>query len=176
MSILISGIGIAGPTLAYWLSVYGIESTLVERAPALRAGGYVIDFWGSGFDVAERMGLLAELRRDGYDIQELRLVNGRGRRVGGFDVDLFRAVTHGRYVSIPRSDLAKIIYRKVQGHCETIFGDSIRHINQTEGGVDVVFEHAPPRRFDAVIGADGLHSIVRKLTFGPEERLKSFSA
>lgn len=174
MSILISGIGIAGPTLAYWLSVYGIESTLVERAPALRAGGYVIDFWGSGFDVAERMGLLAELRRDGYDIQELRLVNGRGRRVGGFDVGLFRAVTRGRYVSIPRSDLAKIIYRKVQGHCETIFGDSIRHINQTEGGVDVVFEHAPPRRFDAVIGADGLHSIVRKLTFGPEERFEKF--
>ena len=109
MSVLISGIGIAGPTLAYWLSVYGIESTLVERAPRLRTGGYVIDFWGSGFDVAERMGLLADIRRDGYDIKELRLVNERGRRVGGFKLDAFRTATRGRYVSIPRSDLAKNI-------------------------------------------------------------------
>jgi len=96
MAVLISGIGIAGPTLAYWLSVYGVESTLVERAPRLRAGGYVIDFWGSGFDVAERMDLLADIRRDGYDIKGLRLVNGRGRRIGGFKIDVFRAVATAR--------------------------------------------------------------------------------
>ncbi|MGH7992353.1 MAG: FAD-binding domain [Limisphaerales bacterium] len=174
MSVLISGIGIAGPTLAYWLSVYGIESTLVERAPRLRTGGYVIDFWGSGFDVAERMGLLADIRRDGYDIQELRLVNGSGRRVGGFKVDVFRAITRGRYVSIPRSDLAKNIFRKIEGRCETIFGDSIQAIDQKPGGVDVTFEHAPARRFDVVIGADGLHSVVRQLAFGKEQRFEKF--
>ena len=174
MSVLISGIGIAGPTLAYWLSVYGIESTLVERAPRLRTGGYVIDFWGSGFDVAERMGLLADIRRDGYDIKELRLVNERGRRVGGFKLDAFRTATRGRYVSIPRSDLAKNIFRRIEGRCETIFGDSIKAIDQKPGGVDVTFEHAPARRFDVVIGADGLHSVVRQLTFGNEELFEKY--
>lgn len=174
MTVLISGIGIAGPTLAYWLSVYGIDSVLVERAPQLRTGGYIIDFWGSGFDVAERMGLLLDIRREGYNVKELRLINSRGRHVGGFDVDIFRTAAGGRYVSIPRSALARIIYRKIEGRCETIFGDSITAIQQKADGVQVAFEHAAPRRFDAVVGADGLHSIVRKLMFGNEDRFEKF--
>ena len=174
MRVLISGIGIAGPTLAYWLSVYGIKSTLVERAPQLRTGGYAIDFWGLGFDVAERMGILPEIRRDGYNISELRIVNAQGRRIGGFDVDIFRKTAQGRYVTIARSDLARDIYRKVEGNCETIFGDSITGIDQRPDGVEVTFEHAPSRRFDVVIGADGLHSVVRKLTFGNEDQFEEF--
>ena len=174
MSVLISGIGIGGPTLAYWLSVYGIKSTLVERAPELRTGGYAIDFWGLGFDVAERMGILPEIRRDGYNISELRIVNAQGRRIGGFDVDIFRKTAQGRYVTIARSDLARDIYRKVEGNCETIFGDSIIGIDQRPDGVEVTFEHAPSRRFDLLIGADGLHSVVRKLTFGNEDQFEEF--
>lgn len=174
MAVLISGIGIAGPTLAYWLSVYGIKSTLVERSPQLRTGGYAVDFWGLGFDVAERMGILPEIRRDGYNIQEVRIVDEQGRRVGGFDVDIFRDAVHGRYVTIARSDLARSIFRKVEPVCETIFGDSIAGIEQHNDGVEVAFEHAPARRFDVVIGADGLHSIVRQLTFGDEDRFEEF--
>jgi 2-polyprenyl-6-methoxyphenol hydroxylase-like FAD-dependent oxidoreductase len=174
MKVLISGIGIAGPTLAYWLSVYGVTSTLVERAPRLRAGGYAIDFWGRGYDIAERMGIIPEIRRDGYEIKELRIVNSRGRRTGGFNVDIFRTATEGRYVTIARSDLARNIFRKIEGRCETIFDDSITRIEQTGAGVDVNFEHAAPRRFDAVIGADGLHSAVRKLVFGNEDRFEKF--
>lgn len=174
MKVLISGIGIAGPTLAYWLSVYGVTSTLVERAPRLRAGGYAIDFWGRGYDIAERMGIIPEIRRDGYEIKELRIINSRGRRTGGFNVDIFRTATEGRYVTIARSDLARNIFRKIEGRCETIFDDSITRIEQTGAGVDVTFEHAAPRHFDAVIGADGLHSVVRKLVFGNEERFEKF--
>lgn len=174
MSVLISGAGIAGPTLAYWLSVYGVKSTLIERAPQLRTSGYAIDFWGLGFDIAERMEILTDLKRDGYNIKEVRIVNARGRRIGGFDVDIFRAATHGRYVTIPRTDLAKSIYRKIDGRCETIFGDSIAGLRQDAHGVDVTFEHAAPGRFDMVIGADGLHSVVRKLTFGKENRFETF--
>lgn len=169
MSVLISGIGIAGPTLAYWLSVYGIKSTLIERASHFRTGGYALDFWGRGFDVAEKMGIIPDIRRDGYDIRELRLVNERGRRIGGFNVDVFRAATDGRYVSIPRGDLARNIYRKVEEQCETIFGDSIVGIQQNADAVAVTFEHAPSRRFEMVIGADGLHSVVRKLVFGNQD-------
>jgi 2-polyprenyl-6-methoxyphenol hydroxylase-like FAD-dependent oxidoreductase len=65
-TVLISGIGIAGPTLAFWLKSAGFEVTLIERAPALRTSGYVIDFWGLGYDIAERMGLANDLDRVGY--------------------------------------------------------------------------------------------------------------
>jgi len=174
MTVLISGIGIAGPTLAYWLTAHGFDTTLVERAPHLRTGGYMVDFWGIGFDVAERMALLPDLRRDGYDIKEFRLVNAEGRRVGGFHVDAFRAATHGRYLSIARSDLARNIYQKIQDGCETIFGDSIAGLKQDAAGAEVRFQHTTPRRFDLVIGADGLHSQVRKLVFGNENRFEKF--
>ena len=146
-SVLISGMGIAGCTLAYWLGEHGFNPTLVERAPRLRTGGYVIDFWGAGYDVAERMGLLTDLKSEGYDIKELRLVNSLGKRVGGFGVDVFRALTGGRYVSLPRGDLARMIYHKIDGRCETIFADSIAAIEQNSEGVKVTFEHSLPRRF-----------------------------
>ena len=173
-SVLISGIGIAGPALAYWLARYGFEITLVDKAPRLRTGGYVVDFWGRGFDLAEKMGILPEIKRVGYDVQELRLVDVGGRPVGGFSVDVFRSATNGRYVSIPRSQLAKIIYQKIEGYCEIIFGDSIREIEQKERGVGVSFERTEPRRFDMVIGADGLHSVVRKLVFGKQELFEKY--
>jgi 2-polyprenyl-6-methoxyphenol hydroxylase-like FAD-dependent oxidoreductase len=174
MSVLISGAGIAGPTLAYWLSVYGVKSTLVEQAPQLRTGGYAIDFWDLGFDIAERMGILPDLKRDGYNIKELRIVNAHGKRIGGFNVDIIRESARGRYITIPRTDLVKHIYRKVEGRCETMFGDTITGIRQDADGVNVTFHHASLRRFDLVIGADGLHSVVRKLTFGAENRFEKF--
>jgi 2-polyprenyl-6-methoxyphenol hydroxylase-like FAD-dependent oxidoreductase len=173
-SILISGAGIAGPTLAYWLMEYGFTPTLVERAPHLRTGGYVIDFWGLGYDVAERMGLVPALRRIGYDVEELRLVDGEGRRVGGFGVDVFRELTDGRYVSIARSELARLLIEKIEGRCEVMFGDSITALKEASNGVEVSFEHAPPRRFDLVIGADGLHSEVRRLAFGKERQFERY--
>jgi 2-polyprenyl-6-methoxyphenol hydroxylase-like FAD-dependent oxidoreductase len=173
-SVLISGIGIAGSTLAFWLGEHGYHPTLIERAPRLRTGGYVIDFWGRGFDIAERMGLLPDLKSEGYDIKELRLVDSHGKRVGGFRVDVFRKLTEGRYVSLSRGDLAKLIYRKIDGRFESIFGDSVVNIEQNNDGVEVAFEHARPRTFDLVIGADGLHSAVRKLVFGNEDRFEKY--
>jgi 2-polyprenyl-6-methoxyphenol hydroxylase-like FAD-dependent oxidoreductase len=173
-SVLISGVGIAGPALAYWLGLYGFSSTLVEHATHLRTGGYVNDFWGRGFDVAEKMGILPAIKREGYDVKELRLVGANGRRVGGFNADVFRSATLGRYVSIPRGELAKIIYQKIEGSCETIFGDSVTKIEQSANHVTVSFERTAPRDFDIVIGADGLHSVVRKLIFGNEDRFEKY--
>ncbi len=84
MRVLISGAGIAGPTLAYWLVRYGFEITLLEKAPQLRTGGYVIDFWGAGFHIADRMGLVPAIKERGYAVQEVRVVNRNGKRVSGF--------------------------------------------------------------------------------------------
>jgi 2-polyprenyl-6-methoxyphenol hydroxylase-like FAD-dependent oxidoreductase len=173
-SVLISGIGIAGPTLTYWLARYGFEITLVDNASRLRTDGYIVDFWGRGFDVAEKMGMLPEIRREGYDVKELRLVSSDGRRLGGFNTEVFRSATNDRYVSIPRGQLAKIIYEKVEGYCETIFGDSIKDIEQDESSVSVSFERTEPRCFDMVIGADGLHSVVRKLVFGKQDLFEKY--
>jgi 2-polyprenyl-6-methoxyphenol hydroxylase-like FAD-dependent oxidoreductase len=165
-TILISGAGIGGPTLAFWLKAAGFEPTLVERAPALRTGGYVVDFWGLGYDIAERMGLLPEIHRIGYHIRELRVVDDRGARVAGFGTRVFRELTGGRFVTIARSDLSRLLFEKLQGTVEVVFGDEVVRLRQHADCVEVRLRHAGERRFDLVIGADGLHSKTRKLVFG----------
>jgi len=173
-TVLISGAGIAGPALAYWLERSGQIPTLVERAPRLRAGGYVIDFWGLGYDIAEKMGLLPDILASGYRVREVRMVNERGRRTGGFDAEVVRQATFGRYTTLPRSDLAAILFRAIEPRVETYFGDSIVGLEEQADGILVRFAHHPARRFDLVVGADGLHSTVRALAFGSESRFEKF--
>jgi 2-polyprenyl-6-methoxyphenol hydroxylase-like FAD-dependent oxidoreductase len=172
--ILISGAGIAGPTLAYWLLRYGFTPTLVERAPAPRTGGYIIDFWGRGYDVAERMGLTPALRAEGYAIDEVRIVDADGRRVGGFPVRAFEKTLKGRYISILRSSLARLLYGAIRERVRTIFDDSVTALHEDMDGVHVTFAHAATERFDLVVGADGLHSAVRRLAFGPQQLFETY--
>ncbi len=171
-TILISGAGIAGPTLGFWLKTAGFEPTLIERAPALRAGGYVIDFWGLGYDIAERMGLIAGVNRVGYKVRELRIVNDRGRRVAGFGTNLFTELTGGRYVTLPRSELSRLLFEKVKDTAEVIFDEEIVGLEEQSDGVSVKLKRSGERQFDLVIGADGLHSTVRKLALGPQQRFE----
>src|SRR4051812_14142594 len=174
MRVLISGAGIAGPTLAYWLARHGMTPTIVERAPKLRTGGYVVDFWGAGFDVARRLELLPELLRAGYAIREVRIVDRNGRRVSGFPASAFTRAMGGQFTSLPRGDLAAAIFRALPDRVETMFGDAIARIDQTPDDVRVTFKHHSPRAFDIVVGADGLHSNVRELVFGPQRRFERY--
>jgi 2-polyprenyl-6-methoxyphenol hydroxylase-like FAD-dependent oxidoreductase len=167
MRIIINGVGIAGPTLAYWLSKSGHDVALVEEAPQLRRDGYIIDFWGLGYDIAEKMGLIPRIRELGYQVKEVRFVDCRGRRSGGFSVDVFGRLTNGRFTSLRRSDLSAAIYQALDAQVETIFGDSIARVEDAGQCVRVSFDNAAPRQADLVIGADGLHSRVRELAFGP---------
>jgi 2-polyprenyl-6-methoxyphenol hydroxylase-like FAD-dependent oxidoreductase len=170
-SVLISGVGIAGPTLAYWLKAAGFQPTLLERASALRSGGYVIDFWGLGYTIAERMGLIPEINRDGYYAQEFRIVDEAGRRLAGFGTDVFSELTNGRYVTLQRSDLSRMLFERASG-VEAIFGDEIILVEEKPDCVEVQLKHGGKRRFDLLVGADGLHSAVRNLVFGPQAQFE----
>lgn len=167
-SVLISGAGIAGPTLAYWLRRAGFRPTLVERAPRLRDGGYVIDFWGLGYDIAAQIGLTESLNHFGYHVNELRIVDGDANRIAGFGTATLNELTDGRYVTIRRSDLSRLIFSKIMDQTEIIFGDEITHLAEEVEGVLVHFAKSDKRQFDLVVGADGLHSKVRELAFGAE--------
>ncbi|AEA25724.1 FAD dependent oxidoreductase [Pseudonocardia dioxanivorans CB1190] len=174
MRVLIVGSGIAGPTLAYWLARTGHEPTLVERAPQPRRGGYLVDFWGAGFDVAERMGIAAELHRSGHHLTEARSVDRRGRRVASFPAEAVVGDLGDRYVTIARSDLASTIMSALDGRVETLFGETVAAVDDVDGAVHVRFASGTSRDFDLVVGADGLHSAVRTLTFGAQEQFERY--
>lgn len=170
MNIAINGAGIAGPALAYWLQKSGHDVLLVEESPRLRSGGYAIDFWGLGYDIAEKMGLIPRIRELGYQVGEVRFVDEHGRRIGGFSTDAIRRLTNGRFTTLRRSDLSATIYAAIDGKIETILGDSIAMCEDTGERLHIRFDHAAPRDVDLLIGADGLHSRVRRLAFEPQEQ------
>ena len=168
MNILISGASVAGPTLAYWLHRHGCTSTIVERAPALRPGGHAIDLRGPASDVAEAMGIMDAVREAGIGTLGMNYVDATGKRLASMPVDLFDGHAVVAEIEILRGDLTKILYEATRHDTEYLFGDRITSITSHDTGVDVTFEHAEPRTFDLVIGADGVHSGVRALVFGPE--------
>jgi len=161
--ILISGASVAGPALAFWLSRYGFCPTIVERAPAVRPGGYAIDFRGASVRVLERMGLLAEVQRRQTRTGAITIVDRHNKKLARMP-DGF---TSGE-LEILRGDLAEIFHEATRKTTEYIFDDSITCIVERDAGVDVTFERGGQRRFDLVVGADGLHSKVRSLAFGDE--------
>ncbi|MFI6097950.1 FAD-dependent monooxygenase [Lentzea sp. NPDC051213] len=168
-NVLISGASIGGPALAYWLRRYGFTVTVVERARGLRPGGQAIDVRGPALDVVERMGLGAELRALSTNMRGMTMLDAEGN-------ELFSSTEHtlsGGDLSSPdvelmRDDLAQLLFDAAPG-VEYLFDDSIVSID----GTRVTFERNAPRDFDVIVGADGLHSNVRRLVFGPEEQFIS---
>jgi 2-polyprenyl-6-methoxyphenol hydroxylase-like FAD-dependent oxidoreductase len=167
--ILISGAIIAGLALAYWLRQYGFNPTAVEQAPAPREGGYAVDLRGAAREAAERMGIMADVRRAHVGTRGLSYVNCADEPVASMSSDLLGdsggAIAE---IEILRGDLIRILYAAAGDDVEYIFEDSISSISQGEEGVGVTFQRGEPRHFDLVVGADGLHSNVRALAFGDE--------
>lgn len=161
--ILISGASIAGPALAYWLVRRGAEVTVVEQAPALRTGGHGVDFRGAQMDLLRRMGIADEVRENETGMGEQVVIDAGGRPL----VTLPAAFASGE-VEILRGDLSRILHDRTRHDAEYVFGDRVSALDDDAGGVQVTFEKAPPRRFDLVVGADGMHSGIRELAFGPE--------
>src|SRR5690606_21938409 len=160
--------GIAGTALAYWLGGMGHDVLLLERAPALRTGGYILNLWGVGYDAVERMGLLPALLARRYETRELCMVDADGRIRGHYPSRVLQELARGRIASLARSDIAAAIFGALDDRVETVFGDSIASIEDDGERVRIGFERMPPRDVDLVVGADGLHSKTRQLAFGPD--------
>ncbi|WP_223692807.1 FAD-dependent monooxygenase [Leifsonia poae] len=162
--VLISGASIAGPAAALWLARLGYEVTLVEQAPALRPGGQAVDFKGRTHRfVLERMGIWDDVAAAQTPKTDLRIID---------DTDRVRAVMPGEFIGgdleILRGDLSGILHRHTADDCDYVFGDRIVELADTGRGVEVSFAHRASETFDLVLGADGVHSGVRRLAFGPE--------
>ncbi|MFL6126099.1 FAD-dependent monooxygenase [Actinophytocola sp.] len=165
MDVLISGASVAGPALAYWLNRHGIRATIVERAEKIRPGGLAVDFRGTAMRVLDQMGILDELRAHATHSGDARVVDADGNQIAIMPGEIFAGE-----LEVLKTDLTRILYDLTKNDTEYVFGDSIATLTQDADGVRVGFERGATRTFDLVIGADGLHSRVRALAFGPKER------
>jgi 2-polyprenyl-6-methoxyphenol hydroxylase-like FAD-dependent oxidoreductase len=166
MKVLISGASIAGPVLAYWLSTRGFDVTVVERAPALRkTGGHAIDLFRPAMEISERMGVLPRIEARATGTAVLTAHRPWASRPARIDYLKLERAMSDRHVEIMRDDLSEIYYGATRDAVEYQFDDQITSISD-DG--DVTFTHGVPRRFDVVVGADGLHSGVRRLTYGDD--------
>ncbi|MFI1991647.1 FAD-dependent monooxygenase [Actinoplanes sp. NPDC020271] len=174
MKALISGAGIAGPTLAYWLHRHGWHVTVVEKARTVRAGGYPIDVRGVALDVLDRMGVLPRVRAAHIDTRRLTFLTPAGKIAGQIRAEQLTGGTEGRDLELPRGRLTTILFDAVRDDVEWIFNDSIATLDDHGDGVAVRFVSGATGEFDVVIGADGLHSNTRRLVFGPEEQFNRY--
>ncbi len=171
MRILVSGASIAGPVLAYWLTRQGFSVTVVERAATPRkTGGHAVDLFRPAMDISEKMGVLPRIEERVTGTTRLALFPEGERRPARVDLSKIFGATSDRHAEIMRDDLSEIYYDATCDDVEYLFGDSITVISP-DG--EVQFESAPPRRFDLIVGADGLHSEVRRLVFGEESRFST---
>ena len=174
--ILISGAGIAGPTVAYWLDKHGFTPTIVETAPRLRAGGFAIDVRGPGADVVKKMALWPQVQALSTNLQKFVFVDDDGRTVAVVKAGPLRQALRMDefWVEVMRTDLSGILYNQTRERAEYLFGDSIKALSDDGGGVDVTLESGAERRFDLVIGADGQRSNVRNLAFGEDASFERY--
>jgi 2-polyprenyl-6-methoxyphenol hydroxylase-like FAD-dependent oxidoreductase len=164
--ILISGAGVAGPALAYWLSRYGADVTVVEAAPRLRTSGFAVDFRGpTHLGVLQKMGVLDELR-------DIQTHGGAMSCVDENSREIFRlpAEFAGGDIEVHRRELSRVLYERGADRADYLFGDTITNLTETSDGVHAEFARSASRTVDLVVGADGLHSAVRRLAFGEESR------
>ncbi|MFF6995861.1 FAD-dependent oxidoreductase [Streptomyces sp. NPDC008313] len=170
--VLISGAGIAGLALAYWLNRHGFEVTVVEKGDTLRGGGYPVDVRGTALEVVRRMGVLPRLRDAHIDLRRMTFLDGDGSEIASLPPHVVTGGVEGQDLEVRRGDLTHALYSAVRDDVEFVFDDFVHTLGQTAHGVDVTFSGGGSRTFDMVFGADGMHSRTRESLFGPEERFR----
>lgn len=174
MRVLISGGGIAGLTLAYWLHHYRIAVVVIEQQEQMHQGGYGLDFYGTGYDVAEHMGILDTLRQQQVPVEAVTYITTHGKLIASLDTRLMFKMMHGRYMALMHSTLEDTLYQTIAARLEIRYGTSITAVEAGKDEVAVTFNDGTMGTFDVLIGADGVHSQTRRLVFG-QDRLYSHS-
>jgi 2-polyprenyl-6-methoxyphenol hydroxylase-like FAD-dependent oxidoreductase len=169
-SVLISGAGIAGPALAFWLNQSGHRVTIVEVADGIRAGGQTVDLRGAGGEVVERMGLLSEMRARSLDQHGVAWIKADGSRRADMPVTAFNGNGLVSKLEILRGDLVDVLYRATKADNEYRFNTRIEELSQSDDAVKATLSDGTTVSADLVVGCDGPHSAVRRLAFGPEEQ------
>ena len=173
--ILISGGGIAGLTFAIALKRHGFDPLVIEREPALRREGYMMDFAGTGWDVAERLDLIPALRAVRYPIDALEFVACSGEAYLHVPIERLRRAMDNKYVYLRRQDLERILAdRAREAGIEVRYATSIAAIESRADAAHVRFENGEEGAFPLVVGADGVHSRVRELAFGTGAAIRAF--
>jgi 2-polyprenyl-6-methoxyphenol hydroxylase-like FAD-dependent oxidoreductase len=165
MRVLISGAGIAGPALAFWLHRAGADVTVVEKAPAMRPGGQAVDIRGVARGVVERMGVMPAVLAHRVDERGIALVDAHNRRIAEMPATLFGGEGIVAEIEISRGDLSRVLIEATAATTDYRFGDRLTALT-TDGRA--TFRSGGTEQYDVVVGADGVHSAVRALTFGPE--------
>lgn len=172
MRVLISGAGVAGPTLAYFLARAGARVTVVERASDMLAQGQNIDLQGSAVTAIKRMGLFDELKK--YNTGEVgtRFVDVRGKTFSSLPLVPGGAPSATSEFEILRGDLANLLYKATKDNPQVDyrFGATVDEVVANDdasvrvriGGSSTVEE------YDLLVAADGQWSRVRKACFPPE--------
>ncbi|MBU6268928.1 MAG: FAD-dependent monooxygenase [Sphingomonadales bacterium] len=176
MHVLISGASITGPALAWWLHRFGIAATLVEKAPAPVPGGHAVDVRGAAMDVLRAMGLEPAAAARRTTMTGMSILDAAGNEVWRSEEMTLSGGSFGKdAIEILRDDISGVLVSALPADVELLYGDSIVALDEQPDGILVTFEHAAPRRFDLVVGADGIRSNVRALAFGPDrEFLRPF--
>jgi 2-polyprenyl-6-methoxyphenol hydroxylase-like FAD-dependent oxidoreductase len=170
-TVLVSGGGIAGPALAFWLHRHGFVPTVVETAPAVRPGGQTVDLRGAGRTVVERMGLMPTVRAACVDQRGVAYVDAAGRHLAEMSVDALDGDGIVSEIEILRGDLADVLVDATRDDVEYLFGVRVVALEQRPDDVLVTLSDGTVRPVDLVVGADGPHSGTRRLAFGPEDGL-----
>ncbi|SDM29733.1 FAD-dependent oxidoreductase [Allokutzneria albata] len=166
MKVVICGAGIAGLALAVRLTANGDDVVVVERAPSPRTQGYMIDFFGPGYEAAERMGLLPRLHELGYRVPRASYVDEDGRVRASLGFRRFARAINGGLVSIMRPDLELALREALRADLR--FGTTVARVDNRADGVEVHLSDGTAVTADLLVGADGIHSPVREMIFGEE--------
>lgn len=168
MRALICGAGISGLVLANRLDAHGWEVLVVDRAPGPREQGYMIDFAGPGFEALTAMGLHEQLLAAASQVTQFQYIDRAGRSTVSLPYSRFVTALGGGIVSLMRPALERLLREALGERVDLRYGLSIEALHDSTDGAHATLTDGSEVAADLVVGADGVHSRVRSLVFGPD--------